>query len=106
MPKSKLRLNNNGLDDVLLCPACGGDYLHQGKVEIFNRSEDADEGAHVSVLGDDVRVNRDLAGNPSARRHGMTINFTCELCPAQIQMDISQHKGNTYVGMEYQTPKA
>lgn len=92
-------------ESTLHCPACDGFYLHQGKVEIFNRSEDADEGTHVSVDGTEVKTDRNLAGNPSGRRHGLTIHFSCENCPADVQMHVYQHKGNTFVGMEYQDKK-
>ena len=90
---------------TLHCPACDDFYLHQGRVDIFNREEDASDGTHVTVTGDDVQTNRNLSGNPSSRRHGLTIHFTCENCPADIQMHVYQHKGNTFVGMEYQTDK-
>ncbi|WP_339762592.1 hypothetical protein [uncultured Sulfitobacter sp.] len=92
--------------NTLHCPACDGFYLHQGRTEIFNRDEDADEGTHVVVDGDNVQMNRDLAGNPSGRRHGLAIHFRCENCTANVQMHIYQHKGNTLVGMEYQEGEA
>lgn len=91
---------------TLHCPACDGFYLHQGRTEIFNRGEDEAEGTHVVIEGENVQTNRDLSGNPSGRRHGLTIHFTCETCPAAVQMHIYQHKGNTFVGMEYQEGKA
>ena len=89
-------------ENTLHCPACDGFYLRQGRTEVFNRSEDEGEGTHVTIEGDKVQTDRNLTGNPSGRRHGLTINFTCENCPADVQMHIYQHKGNTFVGMEYQ----
>ena len=47
-----------------------------------------------------VRVSNspsDVSGNPSGRRHGMTIRFYCELCPSTPNLAIYQHKGTTYV---------
>ena len=88
--------------ETLHCPACDGFYLHQSRTEIFNRTEDANEGTHVIIEGDKVQADRDLTGNPSGRRHGLTIHFTCETCPANVQMHVYQHKGNTFVAMEYQ----
>ncbi|WP_157598946.1 hypothetical protein [Tateyamaria omphalii] len=93
-------------ETTLHCPACDGFYLHQGRTEVFNRGEDENEGTHVVIEGDNVQTNRDLAGNPSSRRHGLTIHFTCENCPAEVQMHVYQHKGNTFVGMEYQDGEA
>lgn len=88
-------------ENTLHCPACDGFYLHQGRTEIFNRGEDEPNGTHVVVDGESVKTDRDLTGNPSGRRHGLTIHFSCENCPAEVQMHIYQHKGNTFVGMEY-----
>jgi hypothetical protein len=93
-------------ENTLHCPACDGFYLHQGRTEVFNRSEDASEGTHVIVDGDKVQMDRDLTGNPSGRRHGLTIYFSCETCSANVQMHIYQHKGNTFVGMDYQDGEA
>ena len=93
-------------ENTLHCPACDGFCLHQGRTEIFNRGEDAIKGTHVVVEGDNVQTNRDLVGNPSRCRHGLTINFTSENCPADVQMHVYQHKGNTFVGMEYQDGEA
>ena len=87
---------------TLHCPACDGFYLHQAHTEIFNRDEDAGEGTHVVIESNNVQTNLDLTGNPSGRRHGLTVHFTCESCPANVQMHIYQHKGNTFVEMEYQ----
>ena len=105
MPIKELKLSDEISSDgegVLHCPSCDGYYLHQGRTEIFNRDEDAPEGTHVVIEGDDVQTNRNLAGNPSGRRHGLTIHFACELCTADVQMHVYQHKGNTFIGMEYQ----
>jgi len=93
-------------ENTLHCPACSGGYLHQTQVEIFNRGEDADTGNHVFVAGDHVQVDRDLKGNPSRRRQGLTIHFDCEGCTANVRMHVSQHKGNTCVSMEYEEQPA
>ncbi|MBN2759810.1 MAG: hypothetical protein JXQ79_04865 [Rhodobacteraceae bacterium] len=88
-------------ENTLHCPSCDGVYLHQGRVEVFNRAEDADEGTHV-VDTDTVQADRNLAGNPSNRRQGLKMNFFCETCHADVWLLIYQHKGNTFVRMEYQ----
>ena len=89
---------------LLLCPRCGGDYLHHGQVEVFARTEDAAVGLHTTTSAGDVRVDRDLSGNPSARRHGVTIAFSCELCDeddqAVLRLTIAQHKGQTFLAWE------
>lgn len=87
-------------DLVLLCPRCGGDYLHQIRVELFFRDEDAKEGVHVIADIEGYTADREVKGNPSPRRQGMRITFECELCeegsPNSI-LDIYQHKGQTFL---------
>jgi hypothetical protein len=91
-----------GDEALLLCPRCGEDYLHQGRVEVFARSEDATTGLHTTTDAEDVRVDHDLRANPSARRQGLTIAFDCELCDGGddapgLVLTIAQHKGRTFL---------
>lgn len=81
----------------LLCPNCGFNYLHHEKVDVFERSEDAESGLHVSVSGVKAETNTALSGNPSARRDGLTVTFSCEGCDAKPVLTIAQHKGQTFV---------
>lgn len=81
----------------LLCPACGFTYLHHTSVEIFERSEDAENGVHITVEGGKATVDNSLKGNPSSRRHGLRIRFSCEGCEATPVLTIKQHKGKTAV---------
>jgi hypothetical protein len=83
---------------LLLCPRCGEDYLHHGRVEVFDRIEDAATGLHTVADGSGVRVDHDLTGNPSSRRHGVTVAFDCELCDTTgLVLTIAQHKGQTFL---------
>lgn len=83
---------------TLLCPRCSEEYLHQEKIEVFNRSEDADTGNHTTIIRDTTTVCHDsLVGNPSARRQGLAIEFFCELCGIRSTLLIYQHKGNTFL---------
>ena len=97
---------------VLLCPLCLKEYpdgrgmwLHQTGVEAFFRYEDHEEGVHgyiadtksfLTVNGDCGRTSR----NPSARRDGLIIYFSCEWHSPNIilELHISQHKGVTAMG--------
>lgn len=83
----------------LECPACGNDYMHHDRVEIFECGEDATSGLRVVVADGTVTTDTSLQGNPSSRRHGLRVHFWCEGCSVRSFMEISQHKGNTYVGM-------
>ncbi len=83
----------------LQCPHCGFDYLHQKAIEYFSRKEDAEKGLHVSVTSlDTVIIDDRLVGNPSSRRDGIKISFTCEGCSAPCSLAIVQHKGQTFLG--------
>ncbi|MBR9911512.1 MAG: hypothetical protein GYB33_14285 [Gammaproteobacteria bacterium] len=86
-----------GYGGELKCPSCGGIYLHHDKVEVFERSEDAETGVHAVVENNVVKTDNNLDGNPSRRRHGLKIHFWCEGCKAKPVISLSQHKGNTWV---------
>jgi hypothetical protein len=80
----------------LRCPSCAGVYTHQGDVRVVMREEDAEHGLSVSVSRrQTVVVGTDVQGNPSPRRHGLSIEFLCETCHSVFGMDIYQHKGVT-----------
>jgi len=92
-----------GEDCILHCPACGGARLHQERVDVFSREEDQSSGLHISVVGQEARVDRDQSGNPSPRRDGTTFSFRCEQCSAKVRQHVFQHKGRTCVRMEFIT---
>jgi len=89
-----------GDEGELICPVCGFNYLHQYRVEIFCRPQDAEKGHHVDVSRKKILIDDNLCDNPSKRRHGLKIYFRCEGCPAKSVMSILQHKGSTYVAFE------
>jgi hypothetical protein len=83
---------------VLLCPKCGGNYLHHGRTTVFDRREDAERTNLTEVEGGMIFhavVPSEIAGNPSSRRGGIAIIFSCELCAIQVELTIAQHKGQT-----------
>lgn len=89
----------------LLCPSCGEGYLHQGIVEVYNRSEDS-ETVRCSIVGEDnifsAMVANETSNNPSSRRSGMLIHFDCEYCTdIDFKLNIAQHKGFTLMHWEY-----
>jgi hypothetical protein len=89
---------NTGLGHELICPGCGGSYLHHGEVQVFTRDdEDSETGLFVAVEGLSFTADRDISGTPSMRRDGVLIFFTCENCDATPVMKIRQHKGQTLV---------
>jgi hypothetical protein len=86
-------------DGLLLCPGCGQDYLHSGQVTVYDRAEDADLAIRTTAAGTKSRVElvKNTRDNPSLRRHGITIQFSCEMCPADPELQIAQHKGQTQI---------
>lgn len=87
-------------DDVLLCPHCKSEYLHQEQVDIYDRQEDQETGIRISasVAGQKkFLVDQSLEGNPSLRRDGISVRFGCEGCNKSSRLTIAQHKGQTLV---------
>lgn len=96
-------------NNYFLCPLCASDYTHHVGVSVYFREEDADKGLCVDVYGDTVFTSSLMGGNPSPRRDGIRINFTCENCHADEddvyrphhQLHIIQHKGQTFFNAIY-----
>src|SRR5262245_50932045 len=86
--------------DALRCPHCDTFYLSHKRVEVFERTEDAGTGLHVSVSAGSTTIDADLSGNPSARRNGIRVAFHCEGCGVELSLAISQHKGASFVEWE------
>jgi len=84
----------------LHCGNCGESNLHHYQTEIFNRSEeDSDIGNHI-IVGDQTTVSdSNMKGNPSTRRDGIAVRMWCEHCDSETTMEVSQHKGSTYLAL-------
>lgn len=87
---------DNGYGSLLLCPRCGGPNLHHGPVDVYECREDR-PGLHASIGGGKVAVDENMSGNPSSRRHGLTIGVECEHCGAESLLGLEQHKGETFL---------
>jgi hypothetical protein len=97
-------------DNILLCPQCNSNNLHQTIVTVFNRDED---GKHTEVTcvqahtdTSTVLITDETTSNPSPRRHGMLIEFWCEHCFTEREgeyihdkliLAMYQHKGLTLI---------
>jgi hypothetical protein len=91
---------NIALNSELMCPACGGACLYQRTVIVYSRAEDAEHTTVTEINDSRVSmrvVNSAEARNPSSRRHGMAIRFTCETCNVITELTLAQHKGSTYL---------
>ena len=85
-----------------VCPNCGSDYLHHETVTVFNRRREDDIMAQRTTVAPDGSIRSEMAdsygsGNPSSRRDGLTIRFSCEGCEYVSTLGIAQHKGNTQI---------
>ena len=97
-PEGKIPMMNLSMG-ILHCPSCGCDNLHQEAVKIYDRSEDGKYCRLTVVDGEDVssKIKKGLK-NPSPRRQGLMIGFTCERCHDGFKwLAIIQHKGSTYL---------
>lgn len=87
-------------ENALCCPKCGGENLHQVKVEsIFRQKND---GVAVIHTSDNVDIRNREWKNIHVDSDVLYIYFTCEGCnweenkPPYV-LRIAQHKGTTYV---------
>ena len=88
---------NQGYGSVVICPSCGGTYIHHDRIEVFDRSEDSNTGLHVTVAAGKATTDTSQNENPSLRRDGISIHFWCENCDAKPVLNIVQHKGQTMI---------
>ena len=100
-------------NSTLLCPACKYDYTHQEYYEIYQRNEDY-SGIHTVVKLHGTTVDTIMKDNPSSRRQGMRMYFSCEGChgdqeegvnPPLFELLIYQHKGVTVFETVYYEEK-
>lgn len=86
-------------EDVLMCPCCGGNNLHQADVTVFTPADGSVHHTARVYYDGGVRTQRvpaDWSNNPSRERQGLLITFDCEIgCTADLA--IYQHKGCTFV---------
>lgn len=88
---------------ILHCPTCNFNFTHHGVVEVWDRKEDADTGLWVHVSESGLFSSKEFKGvnrNPSDRRGGIRIRFSCENCPTPFWICIAQHKGETFIYAE------
>jgi hypothetical protein len=75
---------------------------------VYDREEDAKVSQVTRIDGVSFAgsmLTNESADNPSPRRHGIAIAFYCEGCGDNIELTLSQHKGETLVDWRF-TPHA
>ena len=71
-------------ETVQTCPRCGGGSLHHCEIIVYDREDDAALVRRTRVNNGRVALDVVPEGpaNPSSRRNGLTISFSCENCSA------------------------
>lgn len=89
-------------DGSLQCPNCFSICLHHDEIQIFHRDkEDSNSGLKLTVTKkQQTTLASDMKGNPSQRRNGVRIKFSCENCHIKSALLIHQHKGTTFLTWE------
>lgn len=85
------------IENILQCPCCReSEYLHHSKIDVFERAEDEAQCLHTQIDRGGVSTGISKArGNPSMRRHGLSVELWCENCEARSKLMLAQHKGRT-----------
>ena len=85
---------------ALRCPSCGGANLHHEFVRVYSRPEDCEwvRTTYVDAINAICGIEAsEGSANPSRRRDGLIISFSCEHCEDEPALTLSQHKGSTYL---------
>lgn len=88
-----LSIGREGMLPELRCPRCDSAYLHQGRVTVFDRAEDAKVTAVTTVEGGLAATHlrpSDEVANPSSGRHGLALAFECEGCVGGLELTIAR----------------
>jgi hypothetical protein len=97
MKTKKVIIND---DNILCCPQCGNDYIHQSD-EVFLMQNVMDQSGSIPLITKaDMNKNyRRIDGDIKLpyRGNSIAVKFCCELCDNTSFLYISQHKGNTHI---------
>ena len=96
------------MNQILQCPHCKHDKIHQIETQLYCREEDKDEvlvlvsmyTGMISQTKTSKTVRSISISNPSFRRQGMRIIFKCEGCDEYPQLVLHQHKGDSILEWE------
>jgi len=85
------------IDDILICPTCGSEHLHQEEVSSIWRKEDQDGLLYTNSLKKESKEIIPSKEVPRTRRNYLHIKFSCEECLGEKKLAFIQHKGSTYM---------
>lgn len=108
MSTTAFPISDDGESQVLICPACGGTYVHVDDTYVAGRPRE--DGPVVPVHVDErgeVRerqgVDVPLPAHGAGRRHTISLVGWCEACNSRFALVFQQHKGQTEVSVLRQT---
>ena len=107
MDEQLINLLTTTPDDHRLICSCGSYHTHQYKTESFVRLEEDGKGVKTTIIGlcgdglpkvdissaEDERLGR--------RRDSIFITMSCEDCDSDTILEIYQHKGSTFLKLNY-----
>lgn len=97
----------------LKCPRCGFDYLRHIGVIVYDRATEDDARVNETTVHNGIAELLVTNGehNPSDRRSGLAVRFSCEGCSDNpqdeneetvlIELTLSQHKGSEFIGWRF-----
>tara|TARA_R110000822_G_scaffold92140_18_gene212162 strand:+ start:415 stop:765 length:351 start_codon:yes stop_codon:yes gene_type:complete len=108
---SDIKLQPDWYNNALFCPVCGGNNLHQETVTMYDRVMDATTVLVTRTYAGNTSTHplpEATAGNPSADRNALTIDFWCENCHGHLndnppeyteyfKLAVLQHEGTTFL---------
>lgn len=92
-------LHDNG---KLLCPLCGGSYIHLNEAVVAGRPREDGPVIHASINANgEASTDGDVNGafEEPGRRHTFRLAGYCEQCGGRFAFQFQQHKGETLVSV-------
>src|SRR5882762_3859792 len=80
---------------VLLCPRCRSNNLHQTDIDVWIRPDGQRKPGEAVHVGDTGLRSRRTADGFVAERQDVRICFWCELCQLTSMLVMWQHEGQT-----------
>ena len=87
-PRQELRISS---EQIVLCPLCGGDYVHPYMVEV-NPAGNFAAAVAISCLG----LHVDKTRKPDGRGVRVALGFSCENCAHISLLSFRFSKGQTH----------
>lgn len=84
-------------NDVLYCPYCNSENLHQEQVTVLWRRIEDGDGERVVSSNGTTHISPAWSATIPGRWHYIAIRFSCENCLNSPTLGIMPHKGSTEI---------